>query len=168
MTIVYNFHEKLQQGKEAEDIIREFLEDRYICNTKDATAEEDRLGIDFWWYINTQIIACQVKYEDYVCHANNAKRCGKQFTGNIALETYSVYPTKRGCHWEGMSDYTFHLYADGWILMFYTQRLQKFLRANYRDYPEKNICNEGYESRVRLVPFADSHNFKFLRRIYVI
>jgi hypothetical protein len=165
VSVIYDFHERLKFGKKGEAIIARHLTETYGGRTEESTEEEDRAGIDFWWYINGRRIAIQSKYEDYLFDKANEEFYKQFYSGNVALEIWSVDKVERGCHWKGDSQYVAHLMADGYILFFRTQKLQTYLQLHWDYYRQKEIQNKTYKSTVVLVPFADLRKYNLLHRI---
>lgn len=137
----YDFTTQLNRGLKGESIIREHFCPKWEIIT--ASRKFQQRGIDFIFKSrqNGDSYRIEVKSDTTASQTNNA-----------FIETYSVFPSKRGWVYTCQADYLFYfLPLDRIIYSFRPHAIRKLL-PQWQKYPTRNIPNKGYESKGILVP----------------
>ena len=140
----YDFTTQLFRGLKGEAIIREHFSPRWEIIT--TSRKFQQRGIDFIFKSreNGDSYRIEVKSDSTASQTNNA-----------FIETYSVFPSKRGWVYTCQADFLFYfLPLDRIIYSFRPHAIRKLL-PEWQKYPTRNIPNKGYESKGILVPLAE-------------
>lgn len=161
-TGVSNFNEDLDHGKVGEvemtDVLRAALPDMSVSNIdyiKDP--QKQRSGVDIELGSG---LTFDVKHE-------RSKHIGSP---NLPIESWSKWPDTPGWMYTSVSDYVIwlrqgydgNLHDDAW-LMKHDEELKSWFNDNKSTFQERDIENEGYTTRVHLVPIESFPDGKLKR-----
>lgn len=142
--MTYSFKEQLAKGAVGENLIRSHFKADWLITP--STMTDQRRGIDFHFQHRQSGIHCTVELKSDTKASE---------TGNAFVETYSVYPDKKGWAYTCQADYLFYfLPKDRVIYIFKPDKFRSHLER-WEKYPTRSIPNRGWETRGILVPLHE-------------
>lgn len=134
---MHDFREKLSDGQRTELNLIAHIQDRFPDTlVRRATREDERRGIDIWLKRadDGALIRIQVKSD---------KRMGK--TGNFFLETWSVWPQKKGWIWTTEADQVCYVDESDWSVYWISMKaLREAFCELWQNRREVDVQNDGW------------------------
>lgn len=143
MSKTYSFVEQLEEGQHYESVLDDYFSQWYVIDH--SSKGQQRKGIDR--------IFTLVQEPEKVTLIEYKADSKTQDTGNVFVETYSVYEMgKYGWAWTSTADVLVYLCIPDTIYMVYPHVIRDHLDFWKRTYGEKSVKNKGYTSRGIPVP----------------
>lgn len=142
--MIYDFGIKLREGQHYENmIIAHFSKEWEVIK---ATSEQQRKGFDF-------VFTHKTNRKTYTVELKSDTRASS--TQNAFIETFSVFPKKRGWAYTCQADYLFYFLPKDRLIYILTPKWLRSQLPRWSGYQLRKVTNNGYETHGLLVPLKE-------------